>query len=263
MGAAKVGEMLAGCNWVGVVFAGGMSEVAHIKARTVVVNDLHRWIVNLGCIVARDELKDRLIDRLDTTPFHPDVLAHSQKRAMAFDSFDLDRPDLDAAYHYFICAWMARNGTAGTAGEFRHGLSMRWEAGGGDSCVRFRNATEALNDWHQAMKRCSFSVKDCFDFLKECRDEEGHGIYADPPWPDDGYKYRHSFTERDHERLAEALGRFRTTRVVVRVGDHPVVRRLYPESLWEWNAVEGRTATNRAKAEVLLVRRVVEVGLYG
>ncbi len=254
--AAKVGELLAGCNWVGVVFAGGLSEVPHIKARTVVVNDAHRQLINLGEVVKNQTMKSVLIDRLVATLFHPDVLAHSQKKAIAFDgdAFDIERPDLEAAYYYFVCSWMGRNGKALTAGEFKSGLSMRWEAGGGDSCVRFRNATAALAEWHQVTRRCSFSVKDCFDFLKECKDEDGHGVYCDPPWPDDGYMYRHAFGEVQQCRLAEDLAHFRRAKVVVRFGDHSLIRKLYPEDDWQWHHVSGRTASNSVKREVLLVR---------
>lgn len=34
-----VGEALAGCRWVGIPFAGGMPELLHLTARTVVVSD--------------------------------------------------------------------------------------------------------------------------------------------------------------------------------------------------------------------------------
>jgi site-specific DNA-adenine methylase len=255
MGAAKVGQLLAGCKWVGIPFAGGMSEVAEITARTVAVNDLHRHVINLARCVARPELIAPLVDRLEGTAFHPDALADSQRRCMAADLTSADGPDLDAAYHYFVCAWMARNGTAGTAGEFKAGFSMRWEAGGGDSAVRFRNAGQSLDAWHRIMRRCTFTTLDCFDFLDNCKDEEDTGIYADAPWPDDGYKYRHPFTEQQQQRLAEVLTDFRRARVVVRFGDHPLIRRLYPDAIWDWNAIDGRTSANKAKAEVLLVRR--------
>ena len=47
-GHASNPRLLDGCEWVGIPFAGGMSEVPHIKAHTVVVNDLHEGIITLG-----------------------------------------------------------------------------------------------------------------------------------------------------------------------------------------------------------------------
>jgi hypothetical protein len=255
LGAPKVGQLLAGCKWVGIVFAGGMSEVAHIQARTVAVNDLHRHVINLARVVADPALKDELVRRLDLTLFHPDELTCAQRLCMIRALTDEPAADVDAAYHYFVCAWMGRNGKAGTAGEFKAGYSLRWEAGGGDSAVRFRNATESLDQWHQVMKRCTFTTLDCFKFLDNCKDEADTAIYADAPWPDDGHQYRHAFTEEQQVRLADDLAHFRRAKVVVRFGDHPLIRRLYPESLWEWLPVQGRTANNDAKAEALLVRR--------
>src|SRR6516225_3546772 len=74
-----VGEELAGCSWVGVVFAGGMPELLHIKdARTIVVNDVHRHVINLARVVKNDKLKDQLVRDLDATLFHPDELAEAQ-----------------------------------------------------------------------------------------------------------------------------------------------------------------------------------------
>jgi hypothetical protein len=262
--AANVGRLLEGCEWVGVPFAGGMSELAHIKARTVVVNDLHRHVINLARVVADERLLPKLVARLDGLLFHPDVLRLAQEVCRCAEageppecSFGEDR-ELEWAAAYFVCAWMARNGTAGTGREFEAGLSVRYEAGGGDSAVRFRNATAALADWHRVLRRCTFSTDDVFDFLAKCKDRDGHGIYSDAPWPDDGDKYRHRFDEARQRRLAEALAAFRRCRVVVRFGDHPLVRELYPETAWRWHRLTGRTAANKGKAVVLLVRNAAE-----
>jgi len=269
--AEKVGRLLKGCEWVGIPFAGGMSEVARIDARTVVVNDLHRHVINLAGVVADPDLCPKLVAKLDALPFHPDTLAAAQERCLSRESgcgskrlsetLDvlLQGTEYDGrlqwAADYFTCAWMGRNGIAGTDGEFRAGLSLRWEAGGGDSAVRFRSATESLAEWQRVMRRCTFSTLDAFEFLAKCKDRDGHGIYSDAPWPSDGEKYRHKFDEARQRRLAEALAAFKRARVVVRFGDHPLIRELYPETLWYWHELTGRTAANRAKAEVLLTNR--------
>lgn len=45
--AENAGKSLDDCNWIGVPFAGGMCEIIHFKARSIVVNDLHSHIFNL------------------------------------------------------------------------------------------------------------------------------------------------------------------------------------------------------------------------
>jgi DNA adenine methylase len=230
--AEHVGAALQGCTWVGVPFAGGMCEVARIDARTIVCNDLHRHLINLARVVADPALQPRLTALMDEAWFHPDTLAAAQVRCLEREAAaDGDwfgygdagpAPDADLAWaaDYFVSAWLTRAGTAGTKGEFNGWLALRWEAGGGDNVVRFRSATESLADWATIFRRVGFHCGDGFEFLAKCKDVEGHGVYCDPPFPGPGDAYRHNCgkTEAEHRdwhrRLAEALGRFRLTRVV-------------------------------------------------
>lgn len=253
-----VGAQLAGCSWVGVPFAGGMSEVGHITARTVVVGDKHRHLINLANVLRCHEFGAELIRDLRRVPFHEDALRHAQERCRWFEERGWDLSvttefSYEAALNYFVCAWMGRSGVAGTDGEFRGGLAVRWDAGGGDSATRFRSAVEGLRDWRRVFPRCTFVVRDCFEFLADVKDEPGVGLYCDPPWPKDGDKYVHKFTEQQQRDLAAALTRYTRARVVVRYGDHPLIRELYPEPHWRWLPVTGRTQAHTKKAEVLLV----------
>ena len=269
--AEHIGDLLKGCSWIGIPFAGGMSALLHLEARTMAVNDLHRHVMNVGLVVADQEMKDELVRRLDATLFHLDELAVAQRECLrreadpAYANSGSERSLLnrsgriDWAVDYFVCSWMARNGTAGTKGEFNTGLSVRWEAGGGDSAVRFRNATESLHQWHQVMRRCTFTTDDAFDFLAKCKDRDGHGLYVDPPFPGpgDGYKFNSGKTAAEqrtwHTRLRDALVGFRVTRVCCRYYRHPLVEELYPEGPWTWHRLKGRTQTNSPVEEVLLV----------
>jgi DNA adenine methylase len=260
--APQIGRALDGCTWVGVPFLGGGPELAHMTARTIVANDLHRGVVNLARVAADPNLGAILRRDLKALPFHADVLAGAQARCRghhaAFDGGpwpDFDgKPwlDYDFARDYFVCCWMGRSGQAGTPKEFSGGLPVRWDANGGDSAVRYRSAVASLRDWRRVLARVNFTCMDAFDFLAKCHDRPGHGIYCDPPWPDDGDEYTHRFDEAHHRRLAATLSAYREARVVCRFGDHSLVRELYPESAWRWATLDGRTSANKAKAEVLL-----------
>lgn len=247
--AQAVGEELRGCSWVGVPFAGGMSELPYINATTMVVSDKHRHIVNLASVVATQRLE--LVKILRALPFHPDVLKAAQEFCKSREPDGMR--DLEAALHYFICVWMGRSHKAGTVDEFNGGLSRRWNSNGGDSNTRYRSALRSLAAWEGIMRRCSFDVMDCFEFLPACKDEPGHGLYVDPPWPKDGDKYRHKFTPDDHVRLRDLLASLKASRVVIRYGDHPLIRSLYSGPQWVWRNVSGRTQTNESKAEVLIL----------
>lgn len=259
--AKDVGGMLKGCEWVGVPFAGGMSELPFIDARTIVVNDLHRHVINLASVIARGQLKETMARTLAMIPFHPDALAQAHERNIARDQNDQPwdgKPDVNWATDYFVSSWMSRAGASGATGEFNAGLSVRWNAAGGDSVKRYQNAVNSLEDWSRLMQRCTFTCMDVFDFLEKCKDQEGHGIYCDPPFPGPGDKYKHGpkgprENFEFHSRLAEALGSYSQTRIVCRYYDNPLVRDLYPPTTWAWCEAGGRKQTNELGDDVLLL----------
>lgn len=252
-----VGELLRGCRWVGVPFAGSMTELIYIDAPTLVVSDLHRHVINLARVASDSVLNRMLRTLLRTTVYHPYTLAHHQKRAKEWSEYwersGQDHGVVEAAHSYFVASWMGRSGKAGTDNEYTGKLPIRWTATGGDSCTRFRSAASSLKAWINVLRRANFVVQDVFEFLGNVKDCRGHGLYCDPPFPEVG-NYTHKFTEDQHRRLADRLGRFCDTRVVCRFYDHPLIRELYPESLWAWNHFEGRKQSNASAHEVLLVR---------
>ena len=159
--APLVGRELAGCKWVGVPFAVGMSEIAEIQARSIAVNDLHRHVINLARVVADPIGGPMLARRLRNLPFHPDVLVDAQ--VFCKDFCPQDHASIAAAVNYFICCWMGRSASGGCDREFQGGISTRWNANGGDSNTRFRSAIRGLAEWRKIMRRCSFTCLDAFE----------------------------------------------------------------------------------------------------
>jgi DNA adenine methylase len=244
-----VGAELRGCEWVGIPFSGGMAEVPHITARGLLVNDLHRDIINLARCTRDDESRQWLKEQADARVFHPDELAAAQEACKSGSRFDRQR-----ALDYFVAVWMGRSGKAGTDEEFKGNLSARFTASGGGSAKRYRSAVESLEAWGHTLKRCEFSTLDFREFLGECHDRPKHGIYCDPPFPGAGEAYRHKFSERDHRDLAKLLNKFQRARVVVRYYADPLVAELYPRDRWTWRELRGRDQANNAgKPEVLLI----------
>jgi len=257
----EVGRHLERCEWVGIPFAGGMCEVPHIAARTVVVNDIHQAIINLGRVTSDAKLGPQLYRTLRRKLLHPTDLDDAQDRCKLIEaSIDETRDQvsdelmMDWAEHYFTAVWMARASEAGTDREFDASLALRWDAGGGDSAKRYQNAIRSLNDWRRTLRRATFSTLDVFAFLEKCKDVPKHGIYCDQPFPGPGDKYKHKFDDAKTASLAKRLAEFQLARVVCRFYDHPLVRKLYPESLWKWHHLSGRKQTNKKAPEVLLVK---------
>jgi hypothetical protein len=226
------------------------------------VNDKHRAIINLARVVADDRLRPLLVRVLARKAFHPDELADCQGRCIDRDDYRADGmllPNLEWAADYFVCCWMGRASKAGIDDEFNGRPSIRWKSDGGDSMVRYRSALRSLVPFSRALRRCTFETMDAFDFLERCEDIDGHGLYADPPFPGVGQRYKHNAGKGAeevawHTRLRDALVRFDHTRVVCRFYDHPLIRELYPEGEWAWHFLTGRKQSNEDAPEVLLVR---------
>lgn len=257
--AHEVGKLLKGCSWVGVPFAGSMTELIYIDAPTLVVSDLHRHVINLARVAADPMLNRDLRGMLRKAIFHPDELSRCQavaSRKWDFNSFT-DDMKVKVAYAYFVCSWMGRSGNCGTDKELTGKLPVRWTATGGDSCTRFRSAVDSLKAWQGVLRRASFVVQDVFEFLNNMKDRPGHGLYCDPPFPDAGDAYSCKFTEAQHRELSTILTCFKHVRIVCRFYDHPLIRRLYHdhERYWTWHHFTGRKQSNASAPEVLLVRR--------
>ena len=264
MVAERPGVELRGCSLVYVPFGGGMSVVPHIPAKKLVVSDLHTHVINLGKVIADAVLGPKLYRRLRREVFHPDTLAAAQDRcrqrnAAADNSLfasdevaDLFDP-LEWAADYAITTWMARGGIGGTKGEFGGALPVRFSPGGGGSGQRFHNWVASLPAWRRTLRRCEFVVADAFDVLAKCADDRKCGYYVDAPWPDAGDGYTHAFTPVHQRRLAKLLGGIRHARVVVRYGDHPLIRELYPADRWTWLTYPSRAQSNGIFNEVLIV----------
>lgn len=203
MVAAAIAHQLKSCVRVDIPFAGGMSIVPYLECRQILANDLHRHVINLCRVIQDPQLGPALYRKLRRYVLHPDHLVVAQARCRmretAFESApgllfgvnprkaetDLPTPDLWWAEDYFVATWMGQGGRSGTKNEFNGCLSFRRDAGGGSSAVRFANAGWSIPAWRRAFRKTEFCAIDAFDFIREVKPEDGHGLYVDAPWPDD------------------------------------------------------------------------------
>lgn len=260
------GEILGKCEWIGVPFAGGMPEVPHLKARSIVVNDTHLHIIN--CARAVRDYGPGMEDYLNATIFHQEELSRAQDYCrqielwryvpledIAAEVSGLNGCHFGAAVNYFITQWMGRSGQSSTNQEFTGNLSTRWTSSGGDSNVRFRSATNAIADFSSAFRKCNFTALDFRAFLTKVKDDASHGLYCDPPWPDLGGEYSHTFSTDDQKHLSRVLTGMKSLRTVVRFGEHDLIHELYKEiDGWKWRNTGGRTQGNNSQSEWFISR---------
>lgn len=256
--ASRPAELLAGCRWIGIPFAGGMPELLHITAPTIVASDLHCHVINLAR--ALQKFGDEFIESLQHEPFHPVVLQAAQDRLNAGRNHVAEvvrrgSVDINAAQDYFVSQWMGRSGNAGKARELAGHLPVRRNANGGDSNTRYRSAIRSIEAFQSVMTHCNFVCEDCFEFLAKCNDTSDVGLYLDPPWPDAGAEYLHRVDDSTfHHQLRDRLLQFEHARIVVRYGDHPLIRDLYASDQWVCHEVTGRKQSRSAQAELYLER---------
>ncbi len=266
--AEQAGKLLAGSRWVGVPFGGGLSELQFIRAPSIIVADLHEMAIMLAQVIGDPDLCPELVRLLSELIYHPAIFEAAQNWMRKPDSHARRThflktvgwsPETNSRVAqcaaYFITQWMGRSGMAGTKKEFTGSLPVRWTCSGGDSNTRYRSAVESLREWRQYLYGVCFVVMDCFHFLGCVKDRKEHAIYADPPWPNDGDCYKHAFTEEQHGQLEAKLRSFEKVKVVVRYGDHPLIRKLYGRPPWRFVELEGRTQANKAKRELLICNR--------
>jgi DNA adenine methylase len=258
--AERAGSECRGCSHVTIPFFGGGSELPYIDARQLVVNDKHKLMINLAETAANEVWGPKLYRTLRRLAFHPDTLEKARAACLGNDQafraiagiVNAEQCVVDAAA-YFVCVWMGRGGKAGTKGELKGQLPIRWNDGGGSSVVRYQSAIRGLLWFRPFLRRCEFCCENAFDVIERVHNKPKHGIYIDAPWPDAGAEYLHNFTEGDQRSLAAALCRFTDTRVVIRFGDHPLIRELYPQPRWTWIEFHSRDQANQTKPEVLIL----------
>jgi len=248
--APVVGKMFGRLRWCGVPFLGGGSELKFLDAKTGVANDLHSQVINLFNVVRDPEQREALIQQMISRVYHVEEFRSAQARCKNMEFKFADA--VESAADYFVSAWMGRKGQAGTKNEFNNSFAFRWTCEGGDPVKEYHNARNALRYWSSVFQPWAFTCMDALRFIDWVKDHPDHGLYIDAPWPGAGDAYTHQYTENHQYALAAALTTFEETKIVVRFGDTPFIRKLYPEGLWKWNMHESRTQGNQKLPEALL-----------
>lgn len=209
-------------------FCGSMAVLlAKEPSAMETANDLHGDLVNLARCVQDDaasvDLFARLVRTICAEPIHREAAERHRARGnLPFRGLDVER-----AADYFICAWLGRNGVAGTM-SYNQGFCRRFTKNGGHAAKRFASAVESIPDWWDRLRHVTILNDDGFTLLPRIEDAAGVVIYLDPPYLEKGASYVHDFDSWDHYRLAAAVRRFTKTRVIVSYYEHPRLAELYP-----------------------------------
>jgi DNA adenine methylase len=210
-------------------FCGSMAVLLNKKPCPMeTVNDLHGDLINLARVLQAEDTAVELYGRLSRTLMCEQLFLDAAQRCKDRQDADEEKADVDRAYDYFVWSWLGRNGTAGTDAVAWRSYSARFTSNGGHSGKRWRSAIESIPAWHERLLEVTILRRDGFEVIERIEDKKGTVIYCDPPYLDKGAQYVHKFGDGDHQKLAEMLGRFRKTRVVLSYYDDPRLQELYP-----------------------------------
>lgn len=230
--APKIVEVLGKHKGYLEPMAGSMAVLfAKPRAALEMVNDLHGDLINLARVVASArwvELVKMAEQTLTCAAF-----CHEFKTALdatpatvAPSVLEVDNCHLERAWQYLTVSWLARNGISGLA-TTESSPARRWTVNGSSTGSRWTGVAQSIPDWHERLRGVLIDSLDAFSILEKVDDSPEWTIYLDPPYFRKGATYLHDFNPSDHSRLAEALKRFRKTRVVISYYDEPEIRQLY------------------------------------
>lgn len=208
------------------------------------VNDLHGELINLARVVRDEDLAPALFDRMTRTMMHEDLMHEAAAKYKAEgDTPATAVPDLERAANYLLCAWLGRNGVAGTS-SYNQGFCVRYTANGGHAAKRFRSMVESIPAWWERLRNVTILNRNARGLLEKIDDVAGTVVYLDPPYVEKDAKYVYDFAavseaslfggEADdearmmsHRELAGLASRFTNARVIISYYDHPLIRELY------------------------------------
>lgn len=208
-------------------FCGSMAILlAKPTATMETVNDLNGDLVNLAKVIQDDVLGPRLYRKLRRTlmsdTIHQEAAERWRSRGYRADGAE----SFDAAYDFFLCSWLGRNGVAGTT-SYNQGFCIRFTANGGHGATRWASAVDSIPAWRKRLRGVTILCRDAFDLLPRIDDDPRMAMYVDPPYVKKGAKYIHDFASGDHKRLADELRRFGQARIIVSYYDEPELADWY------------------------------------
>ena len=140
-------------------FAGSMAVLmAKPPVSMETVNDLHRDLINLACVVRDQKMGPRLYRMLRRTLMHEDLFDESdafmrevERTGIAGLPEGLPRKMVERAYNFFVVSWMGRNGCAGQPSNKKGTYCARFTNKGGHAATRWHKAVSSIAAWRRRL----------------------------------------------------------------------------------------------------------------
>jgi DNA adenine methylase len=169
------------------------------RARVLFVyNDVDAEVVNFFRVLREPELRARLLEALELTPYA------RQEYLECLRAPPTDDP-MERARRFFVVREQSFGGHGKDKGQWQYHASGGWRKSGP---ARWLSAIGRLEAFGRALRRTQVECLDFADLLRRYN-RPGVLLYCDPPYyPDaraDRDLYRHEMTAERHRELAEIL----------------------------------------------------------
>lgn len=219
------------------VFGGSASVLLNSGFIKRVWNDKNGDLVNLFRVMADEYLRGKLFFRLSNLPLCRQVFEDDYHVFLEGGySFARIKDPVERARATFYRQSLCFGGKQ-TTGGFQISTLDRTHI---KELSKYRNVLKAFDKFGRFFRDTIIEHMDATDLVQTYSRMRGIVFFVDPPYPgcrEDYYATR--FPIFEHTFLAEAL-RISPHPVICTFYDHPIVRDLYPEDVWEYEVVQGR-----------------------
>lgn len=215
------------------VFGGSAAVTLNAGFKKRVYNDASADLANLFRCMSNPATRSQLLQRLRWTPPCRRIFAEDYAIYLRGNfSFSLLADTIErarATLYRQLLSW----GGKGRSGGF--------SASSGDRCGikevrRYQSVLRKLAAIGQYFRGTIIENLDYRDCVNLWGQKLNIVLFCDPPYVGSENYYSQTFTTADHTFLAHFLTNV-PAQAVCTYYDHPLIRELYPESLWKWEVI--------------------------
>jgi DNA adenine methylase len=239
------------------VFGGSGSVILASGFNKRVYNDLDGDLVNLFRVVADRTQRRTLMQKIRWTPLSREVFDQIRdvyrKGGLSFRAIE---NQVDRAFSTFYLHMLSFGGKT-RSGGLSVSVGDRYDI---KEVGRYRNSLRKMVKVGEFFRRTVIEHLHYSEVISIYGDKPNCVLFIDPPYLGTENYYSVPFSKADHVFLANQLAGSRS-KVVVTYYDEPLIRNLYPESLWTWTGITAtknsalRAGNKTITKEFLLVKK--------
>lgn len=238
------------------VFGGSGAVTLHSGFRKRIYNDVNGDIVNLFRVMATDKGRMVLLKKLRWAPPSRQLFEDDhevfRRGGFSFRLVDCPMERARMTFYRHIFCFAAKTRSAGFTVSIADSIQIK-------EASKYQNVLRSFALFGRFFSNTVIENLDFADLIESYGHKEKVVFFVDPPYPGFSY-YSDNLSNHQHEQLATMLLRTPAP-VICTFYDHPLVRKLYPEDVWDYEVVNGcknsNQGGNKTTEELILTRKAV------